>query len=115
MTSSSPVLSVRISGAAMSTIEGSSLYQEPEVYTSIHDEDHDDAVRCGLALQTATARRAGKGWTHVVELDHAAARVLRGYCDTVGETFAGESEPDIRAEGRALLVVRDRIDGLLPR
>ncbi len=104
-----PLLTVRISGVAMSTIQGSSLYQQPETYASPADADYDDALRCGVALQHVAARRSGKGWTHTVELDHGAARILEGYCRTVGETFASESEPDIRAEGRALLVVADRI------
>lgn len=113
VTSSAPVLTVRISGVAMSTIEGSSLYQEPEVYVLETDPDRPAALRCGSALQSAYARRAGKGWTHTVELDPDAARILEGYCRTVGETFAGEAEPDIRADGRALLVVADRIVKLL--
>lgn len=101
------LLAVRISGTAMSTIEGSDLYQRPERYTATTDPDHADAVRCGNALQHVYARRAGSGWTHTVELDHGAARILEDYCRTVGETFA--SEPETRADGRALLVVADRI------
>lgn len=102
-------LVVRISGVAMSTIEGSSLHQEPDKYVLQSDPDYPAALRAGSALQSAYGRRAGKGWTYTVELDADAARILEDYCRTVGETFAGESEADIRAEGRALLVVADRI------
>lgn len=108
-----PSLSVRISGVAMSTIEGSSLYQEPENYAARTDPDYPDALRAGAALQSADRRRAGRGWSYVAELDPDAARVVEGYCRTVGETFANDSEPDTRAEGRALLVVADRIARML--
>lgn len=105
-----PVLvTVRVSGKSMSTIEGSELYQSPELYTSPTDADHAAAIRAGIALNAAHGRRAGRGWTYVVELDVAAAEIVRGYCATVGETFAMESEPDTRADGRALLATADGI------
>jgi hypothetical protein len=103
------IVTIRVSGKAMSTITGSDLYQRPETYTSPTDPDHAAAVRAGIALNAAHGRPAGKGWTYVVELDVAAAEIVRDYCTTVGETFASESEPETRADGRALLVVAERI------
>lgn len=113
MTTSSTTLSVRISGAAMSTIEGSELYYDAVKYAGASSPDLPAAEEAVAGLRASERRRAGKGWSYVAELSPAAAAVVEHYCRTVGETFAEESEPDIRAEGRALLVVADRIVKLL--
>lgn len=108
-----PLFTVRISGVAMSTIQGSELYCNAVRYAGADSPDLPAVEEAVAGLQAAERRRAGKGWSYVADLSPAAAAVVEHYCRTVGETFAEESEPETRAEGRALLVVADRIVKLL--
>jgi hypothetical protein len=101
-----------VSGTAMTIMEGSELIQRPHLYNG-----EDSGIRAGKALQQATSRRVGKtGRSHEVTCDREAAEVIRDYCETVGQTFAGEGgidQRETRADGRALLAVADRIAAAL--
>jgi hypothetical protein len=54
--------------------------------------------------------RAGRGWSYKVTTTPEAAAVISDYCRIVGETFLMETEPETRADGRALMAVVDAID-----
>lgn len=97
----------RISGAAMSCIEGSELYQRPERY-----DQGQGSLDASAALRAATPNRRGRGYSYEVTVSEAGADVLRDYCQTVGETFAaaGPFEDETRREGRALLKVAQSIE-----
>jgi hypothetical protein len=103
------VLTIRISGKAMSTIEGSELNYDPVKY----DGGSQGARDAHAALAAARGRRQGKGWTYELDVTPAGADILEDYCRTVGVTFADETEAETRADGRALLVVADRINAQL--
>lgn len=94
-----------VSGKAMSTIEGSEIYYDPVKY----DGGSDGARAAYAALHHAPGRRSGRGWTYTVTTTIEGAVCIEHYCRVVGETFAFETETDLRAEGRALLTVADRI------
>jgi hypothetical protein len=100
-----PTITFPVSGAAISTISGSELMQRPERY-----DGTPAAIRAGNALNTAPSRKYGKGYAVIVTTDVEAASVIWEYCDSVGSTFAMETEPETRADGRALLAVRDRVE-----
>lgn len=99
-------MKIQVSGQAFSTIQGSEMYYSPENY----DGGSAGAIAAHAALNTARARRVGKGYSYTVDVDEAGARTIREYCLTVGSTFADETEAETRAEGRALLRVVARID-----
>jgi hypothetical protein len=98
------MFTIRISGKAMSTIEGSAIYSDPAQY----DGGSKGAQDIALALNTARGRRSGRGWTYEVDCTRDAAGVLADYCWTVGTGFEGESDPETRADGRALMAVHER-------
>lgn len=100
-----PTVTFTVSGQALSVISGSELMQRPERY-----DGTPAAVRAGEALNTAPTRKYGRGYAAVVTLDVEAASVVWEYCDSVGTTFSMESDPETRADGRALLTVRDRVE-----
>lgn len=100
---------INISGQAMSVLEASELTSSPTKY----DGGSDGARQAYTALLFAHSRPAGKGRTYIVEVERAGAETIEDYCRTVGEAFAGEGDPETRADGRALLIVADRIRGLL--
>lgn len=106
---SGPFLGFTVSGTAMSTMEGSELMSDAVKYDGGTPGAHDALA----ALRAAPSRPAGKGRTYKVHVTRDGAEVIEDYCRTVGETFAYETEPETRAEGRALLKVADRIRGLL--
>jgi hypothetical protein len=103
----------RMPGKAMGVVEGSELYQRPHLYTlPDNHERYQAAIRAGEALRLATGHKNGHGWSYAVTCDPAAAEVIRGYCLTVGETFAsqgGYDQAETRADGRALLLTAERI------
>lgn len=101
----------RVSGVSMSTIEGSELYSSPQRY----DGGTQGAKDIHMALHTARRSRRGKGWSYFLTTTREGAQTLENYCRTVGETFAGETEPETRAEGRALLATADQITKALAR
>lgn len=104
--SSGQPLTIRIGGAAMSTMQGSEITSDPVAY----DGGSKGARDAYEALTHATGRRAGRGWTYTTETSADGAAVIADYCRTVGETFAAESELETKAEGRALLIVAERIE-----
>lgn len=92
-----------ISGKAMDLIEGSSMYQQDsETDSAANREAH-------RALHDSIPRRVGKGWTNIVTTTLEGAEEIRWYCATVGSTFTMEPDPEMRAEGRALLKVAERV------
>lgn len=99
-----PTVTFTVSGQALSVISGSELMQRPHLY-----DGTPAAVRAGEALNTAPTRKYGRGYARVVTCDVEAASVIWEYCDDTGTTLSAESEPETRADGRALLIVRDRI------
>lgn len=99
------VLTIRISGKAMSTIEGSELSSDAVKYDGGTQGAH-DALE---GLRAARGHRQGKGLTYEVDVTPEGAAVIEDYCRTVGETFASETEAETRTEGRTLLKVADRI------
>jgi hypothetical protein len=104
-----PTFTVAVPGTAMSTIEGSDLYQRPDVYAR-DPERRAHAERAAIALRQARPRRNGGGVSYPVTLDVLAAAVVRDYCDTVGSTFAAQGGGrETQAEGRSLLRVAARI------
>jgi hypothetical protein len=111
MTLTNDDVTFAVSGSAMSSMEGSELVQRPHLYNG-----EDSGIRAGKALQQATRRRAGKGWSYQVTCDREAAEEIRIFCEDVGSAFAGQAgygEDETRAEGRALLKVADRIARVL--
>lgn len=98
-----------VSGKAFSTIEGSELYWSPERY----DGNSQGAQDAYTGLRESETRRIGKGLSYRVTTTRAGAETIEDYCRTVGETFAYETEPETRADSRALLVVADRIAAML--
>lgn len=98
-----------ISGKAFGVIEGSEIYYNPVKY----DGGSQGARDAYEALQHPLGRPRGKGWTYLVTTTPEGAATIEHYCRTVGETFAMETEAETRADGRALLVVADRIAALL--
>lgn len=99
----------RISGKSMFTIDGSSISLDPVQY----DGGSRGARDAFEALTAARPRRAGRGTSYVVETTREGADTIRDYCSTVGETFAGETDPETRADGRALLATAERIAAAL--
>lgn len=97
-----------ISGVAMSTIEGSEIYSNPQNY----DGGSQSAQDAYNALHSAKSRRVGKGRSHQVTVSREGAEALHEFCETVGQSYL-YGEPDDRTEGRALLVVARRIEALL--
>lgn len=101
----SMTITFNVSGTAFTTISGSELFQRPERY-----DDQPQTLRAGQALRAAPVRRRGKGVTHIVTTDVEAALVIRDYCQEVGELWAGQSDPQDRADGRALLACARQIN-----
>lgn len=102
-------LTFRVSGSAMSTMQGSELTNNPVAY----DGGSRGARDAYESLTHAHGKPCGKGWTYTVTTTRDGAAVIEDYCRTVGETFAMETEPETKAEGRALLLVADRVARLL--
>ncbi len=99
-----------MSGTVMTQIQGSELYLNPAKY----DPGDPATVLACRALHLTKDRRHGKGGrSHEVTCSPAAARVIQEYCEDVGTAFAGQMDTDVRADGRALLKVADRITAVL--
>lgn len=95
-----------VSGTAMSQVEGSELYQRPQLY----DGGSPDSMRAGKALQLARGRRQGKGYSYTITCDVQAAEVIREYFQTQGEIVLGNADgAEDRREGRAYLAAAERI------
>lgn len=99
-----------ISETAFPIIQGSEIYSRPEKY----DGGSQAAKDACAALQAAHRRRVGKGYSYAVSATRAGAEIIEDYCRTVGETFAFETEPETRSDGRALLKAAEKIAGMLP-
>lgn len=100
------MITFTISGKAMEVIQGSEIYHDAAKY----DPDDPATPRATAALQNAIRRRRGKGSSYEISCDTEAAEVIRDYCATVGESLlGGASDPDDRADGRALLAAEERI------
>lgn len=96
----------RISGKAMSTIEGSEIFYSPEKY----DGGSQGARDAFHALRNMKHQRRGKGISYLVSTTPEGADAILDYCETVGSTFVGGGvDPEAAADGRALLEVADRI------
>lgn len=105
-TSREPQIKVRISGTAMSTIEGSEINYDPVKY----DGGSPGARAAHAALHGEIIhRRAGKGTSYLLAATVPGAATLYAYFTQQGETYLTESEADIRAEGRACLKVAEGI------
>lgn len=99
-------ITVRVSGTAMSTVEGSEIYYDPVKY----DGGSPGAVAAHAALRgECTSRKAGKGTSYALTATLPGAATLHAYFAQQGETYLTESEADIRAEGRACLRVAEGI------
>jgi hypothetical protein len=99
----------QVSGQAMSMMEGSELMLDPVKY----DGGTIGAHHAYSALIHAPGRRCGKGWTYTVDVTRLGAEVIEDYCRTVGDGLTGDGDPENHSDGRALLVVADRIKALL--
>jgi hypothetical protein len=99
------MVTFRVPGRAMSTIEGSELSLNPVKY----DGGSQGAYDAKVALDNAHGGYLGNGISYRVTATRAGADTIADYCETVGSTFAMESEAEIRSEGRALLVTAERI------
>jgi hypothetical protein len=94
-----------ISAQAMSTIEGSEIYYDPVKY----DGGSQGAVDAQKAFRNAEAVKFGRGTSYVVLTTEEGAKTIADYCQTVGETFAGETEAKTKRDGRVLLTAARRI------
>ena len=103
-----------ISDVAWSVISGSEIVISAESYDGGSQGAHDALT----ALTTMPVRRAGKGRTHICTATREGAATIEDYCRTVGESFSfvgSGDDPETARDGRALLVVADRIAALLAR
>ncbi len=98
-----------ISGKAMVTIQGSEIFYDPVKY----DGGTPGARDIYTALRGAVHRRNGRGFVYTVTTTRAGAETLQAYCWTVGTTFLMETDPETRADGRALVKVHDTIKRVL--
>lgn len=100
-----------VSGMAMSVIDGSEIYSNPVNY----DGGSQGAKDAMDGLRSAEVRRVGKGRSYRVTTTREGAETIEDYCRTVGESFLGgtDDDPETRADGRALIIVADRIRALL--
>lgn len=89
----------------MSVISGSEIYYDAVKY----DGGSNGACDALAAFRDAKIRRSGKGFSTIVTTSRDGAETILDYCETVGVTFAGETEPETRADARALLAVAERI------
>lgn len=104
------LVTFRISGKAMSVIEGSELSCDPVKY----DGGSNGAHTAYQALSSCSWQRRGKGLSYTVTVHPDGAEVIRDYCQTVGETFTGGGcDPEAAADGRALLKVAEAIEAVL--
>lgn len=94
-----------VSGQTMGIIEGSSLYSSPEDY----DADEQGALEACEALHTANRIKRFSGHSYVVTTTRAGAEVILDYCETVADTWASESELELRIDARALRMTAIRI------
>lgn len=96
-----------ISETAMSVISGSALYQQR------HLLEGPDQLAAHHALRWRETRKQGRGLTNLIYTTFGGAEEIRRYCWDVGSTFLMESDPETRADGRALVKVARKIQEIL--
>jgi hypothetical protein len=94
------MIKFNVSGQSMTIMEGSEITINP-----VHYDGGSQGARDAFeALKHPDRKRVGRGITYVVETTRAGAETIKDYCETVGESFiGGADDPEVRADGRALL------------
>lgn len=95
-------VTANINGQAFAVIEGSSLYEEPDLTDPIAKEACE-------ALRFADVGVRGRGKTYEITCSPEAATMIMDYCRKTGELFKSGADLATRRDGDALLLAADRI------